>query len=416
MPARAIPGRLLVLCAVLFVVSPWWIAAFGAFAGSRNADHDALDFAVFYAAADLVGRGDGGLLYETDALMEVEHASIALPRNTTLAYLNPPFFAGLLAPLSLLPFGVAFQVWTLFNFALLAVACVLLWRLAKPLPLLARLPLVGGLAILPQAASTLQLGQFSMILLVSWLSSYALLRDGRDRAAGIALAPLLIKPELLLPVAALLLWKRRFGVFATLAPIAAAAVIASLAIVGIDGIVTYPAHLHEVSSSFTPATNSTQKMFGWTGILGATMGPEHAALQTLIAIPLAALTLAGVAWLWRGRFAPNGDMFPVQWLALTLGTLLCDPHLYHQDTLLLYPAIAIVVASAPERRRWAAPMLAATWLIGATGQSPNVNANVCAFGIMMAVSLAVVVWALRLSDRAASKREFTALDEARAAA
>ena len=71
---------------------------------------------------------------------------------------------------------------------------------------------------MPQAASTLQLGQFSMILLVSWLSSYVLLRDGRDRAAGVALAPLLIKPELLLPVAALLLWKRRSGAFATLLP------------------------------------------------------------------------------------------------------------------------------------------------------------------------------------------------------
>jgi hypothetical protein len=405
-----------VLCAVLFVAWQWWAPAFRAFFGSRDRPHDALDFAVFYAAADLVAHGDGRLLYETEALAPVQHAAITLPPETTLAYLNPPFFAGLLAPLSLLPFDTAFQVWMLFNLALLVAACVLLWRIARPLPLLARLPLVAGLALMPQAASTLQLGQFSMILLVSWLSSYVLLRDGRDRAAGVALAPLVIKPELLLPVAALLLWKRRSGAFATLLPITALAVIASLAIVGIDGVVTYPAHLHEVSSSFTPATNSTAKMFGWTGILGATMGPEHAALQTLLAIPLAALTLGGVAWLWRGHFAPGGDAFPVQWLALTLGTLLCDPHLYHQDTLLLYPAVAAVVVSAPEHRRWAAPMLAATWLVGAMGQSPNVNANVCAFGIMMAISLAAVVWAARREQRTAMGREFMPLDEARAAA
>ena len=87
--------------------------------------------------------------------------------------------------------------------------------------------------------------------------------------AGLWLAPLLLKPELLLPIAGLLAWKRRRAVFVTLVPITCLAVAASVAIVGVQEALRYPSYVRGISvhggiGTFTPG------MYGWNGLLGAT--------------------------------------------------------------------------------------------------------------------------------------------------
>ena len=183
------------------------------------------DFPALYAAGKMVASGSGALLYDTGALADAEIAAAGHPVGGTgvLAYFNPPFFAAFMAPLTALPLDRAYQAWTLLSLLLLAFDCWLLWRIADGLPRRWRIAVVAAFLTLYPVGYGLELGQFSLVLVTSWAGAYLLLRAERDALAGAALAPLLIKPELLLPVAAYLLWKRRWRVFSTLAPATAVA-------------------------------------------------------------------------------------------------------------------------------------------------------------------------------------------------
>ncbi|MBM4415908.1 MAG: DUF2029 domain-containing protein [Chloroflexi bacterium] len=157
----------------------------------------------------MVADGRGRELFDPAALTAIEQSTGA-HFETTWAYLNPPFFAGLLAPLSALPFDTAFVVWTALQLALFAGSLTLLWRLTGALEQRTRLALLGASVLFVPAAHALHFGQFSMILLASWTAATLVLRARRDALLGLELAPLLVKPELLIPVTlALLLSGRR---------------------------------------------------------------------------------------------------------------------------------------------------------------------------------------------------------------
>jgi Glycosyltransferase family 87 len=234
------------------------------------------DFPALYAAGKMVASGSGALLYDTGALADAEIAAAGHPVGGTgvLAYFNPPFFAGMMAPLSALSLDRAYQVWTLFSVALLASDCWLLCRIAAGLPRRWRIALVVGFVTLYPVSYGVELGQFSLVLVTSWAAAYLLLRNERDALAGLALAPLLIKPELLLPVAAYLLWKRRWRVFSTLAPASAIAIVASIAIVGAHSALAYPVYLLD-STKWSGEGVASNVMFDWNGIAAMFWGRPH---------------------------------------------------------------------------------------------------------------------------------------------
>jgi hypothetical protein len=342
------------------------------------------DFPALYAAAKLVAGGSGRLLYDTASLADAEIAAAGQPVGGTgvLAYFNPPFFAALLAPLSALPLDHAYQAWTLFGAALLAIDAWLLWRIALPLPRRWRIAVVAGFATLYPVAYGLQLGQFSLVLVTSWAAAYLLLRAGREGWAGVALAPLLIKPELLLPVATYLLWKRRWRVFSTLAPLTAAAVVASIVIIGPDAALAYPGYLLN-STTWHGDGVATNVMFDWNGIAAMWWERPAASRAGLLVVgALSLATLAAVARAWRGPLDPRTPRFAAQWMLLTLATVLVDPHLYLQDTVLIAPA----AAACPHRRPVIAATLVAGWSMLALGIYPNEHLHVNAFGLYMALA------------------------------
>ena len=210
--------------------------------------HDTLrwyaqDFPAFYTAAHLIATGSGDLIYDTTAMAaaELKIAGTPVGGSGVLAYFNPPFFALALAPLTMFSMDRAFQVWTLFGVCLLVVECALLWQVAQRLSLSWRVGLIAGFATLFPVAYGLQHGQFSLIVVVSWTVGFLLLYQRRDLLAGIALAPLLIKPELALPIAAYLALRRRWGALAALAVMTLLAAGVSVAAIGISASIDYPA-------------------------------------------------------------------------------------------------------------------------------------------------------------------------------
>jgi hypothetical protein len=214
------------------------------------------------------------------------------------------------------------------------------------------------------------------------------MRGGRDRLAGIALTPLLLKPEMLVPLALFLLWKRQRGVLATLLPATVAGIAISIAIVGPVGAIDYPFYLIRESQF-----QRVDAMFGWTGVIAWAFGAGHHDAMTLAAAALATGTLAAAAVGLRGRVDAQSDAFARCWLIVTMATVLSDLHLFLQDTAILAPAAAAYLAATRGKHRAVvAAMMAAGWIMlwFEPFMSAGLPVNV-AFGLFLLISIACLM-------------------------
>src|SRR3990172_531118 len=121
---------------------------------------------------------------------------------------------------------------------------------------------------------------FALLLVLSWAAAYLFLKRGADRKAGVALAGLLIKPELLIPVSIYLLWTKRTGVFETLLPLTLTAVAVSFLLTRIEAGLAYPEFILSNANNAGRGTR-LDLMFGWNGLLGGFLGNQHSLLTTL---------------------------------------------------------------------------------------------------------------------------------------
>lgn len=379
-----LPAAALLALAASFV---WWSQAAHAFFGRRNPS-DAIDFVVFYSSAKLVATGHAYQVYDLHALAPIQRAAhpgvpgAALP----IPYLNPPFFALLVAPLGYLSFGHAYQVWTGMKLTLLVLDAWMIWRIATPAGRHYQIVAVAFFVTLEPVAFSVTLGQFSLILTTSWTAAYLFFREGRDRAGAIALAPLLIKPELLVPVAVLLAWKRRTLALVHLCGFAAAAMLASIALIGIHSVIDYPRFVLTISAQGGTGINR-QLMFGWNGILASFLQGRHEVLRHHMHQALTLGTVAAVWYAWRGPWRNDDRRFTAQWMLLTLATVLVDPHFYIQDISLVFPVgIAVAVERKDLARSVAMATLGLGWAVLALGLIPMRDWHLNVFGVVMALA------------------------------
>src|SRR6266576_1965703 len=172
-----------------------WIAAYA----TDNFHNDL----TFYYAAATIGLNHGWQsIYDLRLQQEALDALGSRIQIAELArFISPPPVAWLAVPLTLLPFQVAYGVWS----ALLLTALVWTWYLAAPGAGRLRLvQLAAALAWLPVIYG-LQLGQPELFVALGVAACYALLRQERPVLAGVALGALVLKPQLgvLIPAALL---------------------------------------------------------------------------------------------------------------------------------------------------------------------------------------------------------------------
>src|SRR5437773_5587712 len=136
--------QLTLTVALLFglIVASFWAPPVSAFFGHRGG-FIAADFATLYSAGDRVAQGHPGDLYRPESLRPVQDAALHDPDRGPLAYLNPPFFAVLLAPFALVSFDTAFQLWTLLNVAAITMSAWMIAPLVRPLRLPVRAALIA---------------------------------------------------------------------------------------------------------------------------------------------------------------------------------------------------------------------------------------------------------------------------------
>lgn len=327
-----------------------------------------IDFHTYLAAA-LVGVQHGWPhIYEQTLVAAAQKQLV--PEQLAQPFLSPPTDAWLTAPLTPLPYWVAYGVFAAVSFVVLAGALVWTSRSQG-----IERWLYAAAALAPWwVVHALNLGQAAPLVAAGAVLAVRLTRERMDVAAGIALSLVYLKPNTAVLVPIALLVAGRYRAFASWAAVGAVFGAIALVTMGPSGISAYLTQLRGTLPE--GASNLTiEGAFGLDGVAATALRVLIAAVSVVTAYRLrrsAALVIATGA----------------------VGSLLVVPYLHGSD-LCLFSAAAWMVWEETADWRWRAP-LAAAWLISV----PYVNSTSLAirlnrwtlFEVALLVALAVRGW------------------------
>jgi Glycosyltransferase family 87 len=301
------------------------------------------DFTIYYTAGTMVRRGWARQLYNEAKQFEVQRnfAPRVSSRFGALPFNHPPFEAALFAPLSFLPYRSAYLLWLVANLGMLA---------AVPIVLRAHVPLIGAfpilvwilasLAFLPIFLALLQ-GQDAILLLLLYVLAFASLKSGRPVWAGAWLAGGLFKFHLVLPFLALLLLEvpQRRRIACGFLAVAAVLLAASTAIVGIEGMLSYPRYVLSLEAATAGGAIKPSDMPNVRGLLSL-LAPSLPNFNWVV-ILLSAILFLVAAWIARSSASdPRGLVFSL----LLFTTVLVSYHSLGYDLSVL--ALPMLVLAA----------------------------------------------------------------------
>jgi hypothetical protein len=295
--------------------------------------HVGSDFLAFWGAGKLVAAGTPWLSYDLGA----EHAAqAAAGTGQMVAYVNPPPYLFLTAPLGWLPYPVAWVMWALGGWLAWFAVC------RRVLPGEPLVVLASPVAYL--AASHAQNGFVTGALLVGGV--LALARPGRrgEIVAGLLFGALVIKPHLALLVPLWLIAGRRWVALAAGAVSALALCLAAWLAFGTQTWLAWP-NSFAVSAVLMAQTGGPffLRMATPYALIRVLAGPGAA----MVGQGLVSLACAGwVWWVTRRRGADLGSG------ALMLAaTALASPYLFSYDfPFLVLPQLWLVAEA--QRRGW----------------------------------------------------------------
>jgi alpha-1,2-mannosyltransferase len=268
------------------------------------------DFLNLYTGASLALDGNFAHLHSPQVQFARERQFVPdLP--TLVPFVRPPFYALLLAPLALVPFGIAFWVWLALQSTLLFGCWA--WALSRWGPD----ALIFGALYLPTALGIAS-GQDCVLMLAILVATYAL--------AGLGL----IKFHLFLLWPLALLIQRRWRMLLGACAAVAVECLLSLWLSGWNGIVEYFQLLR--NKNIERLSPSPELMIDVHG-MALNFGLDSLVFRGLL---VGAVILLVAAACWR---APLW-----QWIAAaSAGSLLVPPHVYGYDAGLLLLSIWLAI-------------------------------------------------------------------------
>jgi hypothetical protein len=347
--------------------------------GLRYAVHT--DFVAFVTGGRILHAGSTCLYCPaTQAAVQTRLLGFA-PSWGIVPYANPPLFAYLMQPLAVLPLRAAMAVFLGVSLLALGGAAALLARLLpREWPLSQRcLLLIASVALLPGAES-FAWGQLDPVLLLAAAGAMVLMRR-RPVLAGALLSVLVAKPQLVWLVVPALVVTDSWMVLVGFAAGTAVWLTSGLMILGGQHLADWlhyvlPAHVGEAG-----------KTVGLPAVAG---GSASFALATLLAV-----LAVGIAW--RLRRTLRSD--PAACVSLGLAaSLVCAPHVFSQDLLLLAPLLIFWGRLRPGAALLAALVLDGAYLLDQSLASLHAEAITTA---------AIVVAAARSLARTAMSRAAT---------
>ncbi len=330
-----------------------------------------VDFVAFYAAGRLL-LDQPSHLYDAAAWVQLQAVMHAGP-ELLLQFWNPPHTAVFMAPLAMLPFGVAYLVWLLVNLACLGGACYLLaprpagpghwlrWALVLPLFLPVQLGLIMG-----QLSFTLLFGFAVFVRLAD--------RPGPWRQAA-ALLAWTTKPQLLPVLLLALICMRRWRV---LALVCCLPVVLGLPVVLVGGPALLLDYVHLASGAGSGVLTAEAVHLGsGHSVLGLTqwlLGPGWTA--TALAVVGTAAVCVLVASVWRTGLHADTRRY-VQLALLPVAAFVSSPHVLAYDAVTWLASAWLLLTFAAERptaRRGVVILLLVGWWGANLAAFPEVNA------------------------------------------
>jgi len=320
-----------------------------------------------YEAASLVGIQQGWAHLYDQGLVKLAQLQL-VPAQRTQPFLSPPPVAWIAAPLSTLPYWLAFATWTLLTLGAFALALAYSTTY-RGWP---RLVAVGAALVPWWVLHAVGVGQVVPLVAAGILVAWRLLRDQRNVLAGVALGLILLKPNTAMFVPFVLVATGRVRTFVAWLSVAVAVVALSVATLGSAGVSGYFGDLSHLPSGANALTlNGT---FGLTG---------GVATAVRVIIVLAALATA-----YKLRSSPG--------MAIALGalaSLITAPYLHGSD-LCVFVAAGWIVWHERPAPVWRA-MLVAMWVFASpfvfdSAVGPMLNRWALAD---LALFAAIVVWA-----------------------
>ena len=304
---------------------------------------------------------DGGFLFDLHILWKAGHDVVT--GHSPYPFVYPAPAAILMAPFGALPFKVAVAA-----FAVTAIAAVVggLWVLGV------RDWRCYGLALgwLP-IASTTTLGALSTLLALGAAVAWRY-RDRRLVVAAAVAAVVAVK-VFLWPLLIWLVATRRFRTAATSLAMGIGLALGCWAVIGFDGMLTYPRHIGEIASSQQGRSYSPYALLQ---LLGVSSAPAHVALTALtVAVVVLIVVLARRA---------DGDR---RAFAVAVGAaLVVSPIVWLHYFVLLYVVVALYQRRATAA--WFLPL--AFWLVGHQDSGGSVARILAAYAIAAAtIALAI---------------------------
>jgi len=309
-----------------------------------------IDFHTYLAAAT-VGLQQGWSHIYDQALVAAAQKQLD-PHDWSQPFLSPPTVAWLVVPLTLFSYWVAYSVWAVFTFIVLAGALV--WS-GVSTGISRWIVVVAALA--PWwVIHAVNLGQVVPLVAAGVVVGWRLLRDDRDIAAGIALSVIFLKPNTAILVPFALLVAGRYRAFVSWLAVGGAVALIAVLLLGVHGTSAYVNELRAPLPS------------------GADALTLHGAMELsgVVALAVRLLIVGAVlatAFKLRGS---SGMVFP---LAI-VGSLLTSPYLHASDLCLLAAAAWIVWEERPDTA-WRVALPAA-WVLASpflwlTTHSPGLN-------------------------------------------
>ncbi|HTC34011.1 MAG TPA: glycosyltransferase family 87 protein [Bryobacteraceae bacterium] len=285
--------------------------------GARN--HDFLNL---YTGASLALEGNFAHMHSPEVQLDRERRFVP-GLDALVPFVRPPFYALILAPLALLPFGVAFWVWIGLQSVLLLGCWAWAFRRWGPDAL------IFGAFYLPTALGIAS-GQDCVEMLVIAIAIYTFAAKNKHWASGAALGLGLIKFHLFLlwPLALVIQkrWRMLFGAIAAVA----AELLVSLWLAGPSGLVSYFQLLQRKDiQHLSPSPDLMINVHS----LALNVGAGSLWIRALLVLIVIALVSAACwrAPLWR-------------WIAAaSAGSLLVAPHVYGYDAGLLLLSLWLTI-------------------------------------------------------------------------
>ncbi|MEK7572227.1 MAG: glycosyltransferase family 87 protein [Patescibacteria group bacterium] len=299
---------------------------------------DRIDFRAFYTGGLLIRHGVQEDFYNLQTQYDWQHMLFpSLEKSKLYPFFNPPFVALGYSLLTFFPLVAAYTLLSIINALIFLLCCFFLFK--KIDKNRQSFFAIFILLFLPVYIVFAQ-GQSSFMLLLGLILSWFYFKKNKPFLAGVSLAFLIIKPQLLLLPVLLLLWKRQWRALLGIVSVGVLLFILSWVLIGWTGLVQY--------SQLLLASSSMGEQYGIHPMVQPTIrGFMQLVFLTPflqdIWIPLS-IGIIGVIilsfWGWRGKWQPTGDRFDRQWGILVIAMILGSLHTNYQDlVLLLFPFV-----------------------------------------------------------------------------